>query len=235
MDFSALSGAPAANTTANTTTTDSRTSLADNYDTFLVLLTAQLQNQDPLAPMDSTQFTQQLVQFSQVEQQIRTNEQLEGLVGQYKASLAGSALAYLGQDAVIESDKTVLYDGEANWAYELDGDAKEVTLTIKDAKGKVVFEREGDATDGEHLLSWNGKDKNGNILPEGVYSLTITATDAAGEPVKSSSTVREIIRGVDFSGGTPLVLTPSGTHELSAVRAIIDRVDPPAEEDESPI
>ena len=59
---------------------------SDNYDTFLILLTAQLQNQDPLAPMDSTQFTQQLVQFSQVEQQIRTNEQLEGLVGQYQAA-----------------------------------------------------------------------------------------------------------------------------------------------------
>ena len=79
-----------------------RTRLSDNYDTFLVLLTAQLQNQDPLAPMDSTQFTQQLVQFSQVEQQIRTNEQLEGLVGQYQAASAGAALSYLGKSAIIE-------------------------------------------------------------------------------------------------------------------------------------
>ncbi|MEZ6022857.1 MAG: flagellar hook capping FlgD N-terminal domain-containing protein [Hyphomonadaceae bacterium] len=74
----------------------SRQRLSDNYDTFLVLLTAQLQNQDPLAPMDSTEFTQQLVQYSQVEQQIRTNEQLEGLVGQYQAASAGAALSYLG-------------------------------------------------------------------------------------------------------------------------------------------
>ena len=70
-----------------------RARLSDNYDTFLVLLTAQLQNQDPLAPMDSTQFTQQLVQFSQVEQQIRTNEQLQSLVGQYQAASAGAALS----------------------------------------------------------------------------------------------------------------------------------------------
>src|SRR5919108_4942353 len=87
---------------------NARTRLSDNYDTFLVLLTAQLQNQDPLAPMDSTQFTQQLVQFSQVEQQIRTNEQLTGLVAQYQAASAGAALSYLGRDAIIEADETYL-------------------------------------------------------------------------------------------------------------------------------
>src|SRR6201991_3075443 len=96
-----------------------RTRLADSYQTFMSLLTAQLQNQDPLAPMDSTQFTQQLVQFSQVEQQIRTNEQLEGLVGQYQAASAGAALSYLGKDAIIEADETYLAGGEANWAYRL--------------------------------------------------------------------------------------------------------------------
>ena len=96
---------------------NSRTRLSDNYDTFLVLLTAQLQNQDPLAPMDSTQFTQQLVQFSQVEQQIRTNEQLEGLVGQYQAASAGAALSYLGKDAIIQANETYLAGGAANWAY----------------------------------------------------------------------------------------------------------------------
>src|ERR1700754_3933826 len=100
-----ITGTGTTGTGSSTAATD-RNTLASNYDTFLVLLTAQLQNQDPLAPMDSTQFTQQLVQFSQVEQQIRTNEQLEGLVGQYKASSAGAALSYLGREAILETDST---------------------------------------------------------------------------------------------------------------------------------
>ena len=116
------------------TATASRTRLSDNYDTFLVLLTAQLQNQDPLAPMDSTQFTQQLVQFSQVEQQIRTNEQLEGLVGQYQAATAGAALSYLGKDAIIAADETYLAGGEANWAYRCRNAATIMTITVKDSQ-----------------------------------------------------------------------------------------------------
>ena len=110
--------------------TGARTRLSDNYDTFIVLLTAQLQNQDPLAPMDSTQFTQQLVQFSQVEQQIRTNEQLEGLVGQYQAASAGAALSYLGKDAIIEANETYLANGTANWAYNLPANAETLTVHV---------------------------------------------------------------------------------------------------------
>src|SRR5262245_53941482 len=116
-----------------------RTTLADNFDTFLVLLTAQIQNQDPLSPMDSTQFTQQLVQFSQVEQQIRTNEQLEGLVGQYQAASAGAALSYLGKDAIIDADETYLAGGSANWAYTLPETATSLTINVKDANGRTVY------------------------------------------------------------------------------------------------
>src|SRR5262245_6719565 len=123
----------------NAQAANDRTRLSDNYDTFLVLLTAQLQNQDPLAPMDSTQFTQQLVQFSQVEQQIRTNEQLESLVGHYQAASAGAALSYLGRDAIIAADETYLAGGVANWAYKLPEAAQSLTLQVRDASGRVVY------------------------------------------------------------------------------------------------
>lgn len=199
-----------------------RTRLSDNYDTFLVLLTAQLQNQDPLAPMDSTQFTQQLVQFSQVEQQIRTNEQLEGLVSHYQAASAGSALSYLGRDAILESPYNRLGEGSVNWGYSFDKTADEVTLTVKNSSGRIVFERTGEMTEGDHLFTWDGKNADGEDMPDGVYTLSVTAKDADGETMDARITVRETIMGVDFSGTNPLIVTQSGSHDLGKVRAILD-------------
>jgi flagellar basal-body rod modification protein FlgD len=199
-----------------------RARLSENYDSFLILLTAQLQNQDPLAPMDSTQFTQQLVQFSQVEQQIRTNEQLEGLAGQYQAASAGAALSYLGRDAMIESDTTTLANGKAQWGYTLPAGADEVTLTLTDAHGRKILETTGQAGAGSHLFSWDGRDANGAVVQDGIYRLAVTASGADGKSVKPTMSVREPIRGVDFSGTTPLIITPSGTRELSLVRAVLD-------------
>ena len=201
----------------------SRTRLSDNYDTFLVLLTAQLQNQDPLAPMDSTQFTQQLVQFSQVEQQIRTNEQLEGLAGQYQAAAAGAALSYLGKDAIIEADETYLAGGSANWAYRLPEAADSMKIQVKDMQGRVVYETTSAARgSGEHLFSWDGVKTNGETGADGVYQISISAQNAAGTAITPSVSVRETIMGVDFSGTTPVVITPSGTRELSTIRSVLE-------------
>jgi len=204
------------------TATD-RTSLADNYDTFLILLTAQLQNQDPLAPMDSTQFTQQLVQFSQVEQQIRTNEQLEGLVGQYQAASAGAALSYLGKDAIIEANETYLAGGEANWAYRLPANADSMTINVKDSTGRTIYSTTASPrTAGEHLFRWDGKKSDGSTASDGVYTLEIEALDGSGEEITPVVSVRETIMGVDFSGTMPVVITPSGTRDLSTIRSVLD-------------
>jgi flagellar basal-body rod modification protein FlgD len=214
---------PPVSTETQTQATGDRTRLSDNYDTFLILLTAQLQNQDPLAPMDSTQFTQQLVQFSQVEQQIRTNEQLEGLVGQYQAASAGAALSYLGKDAIIEADETYLAGGEANWAYRLPEAATSLTITVKDSSGRTVYETEtADRGAGEHLFSWDGKKTDGTTMPDGVYTIEIEAENAAGTEITPTISVRETIMGVDFSGDTPVVITPSGTRELDTIRSVLD-------------
>ncbi|MGE0741969.1 MAG: flagellar hook assembly protein FlgD [Hyphomonadaceae bacterium] len=208
--------------TTSTQTAGDRTRLSDNYDTFLVLLTAQLQNQDPLAPMDSTQFTQQLVQFSQVEQQIRTNEQLEGLVGQYQAASAGAALSYLGKDAIIEADETYLANGAANWAYSLPEGASQMTVTVKDSRGRTVYQTtEAPRGAGDHLFTWDGTRTDGETAPDGVYTISVSAKDSAGEAITPTIRVRETIMGVDFSGSTPLVITPSGTRGLDTIRSVL--------------
>jgi flagellar basal-body rod modification protein FlgD len=218
---------PGVTDTTGTTTVDSRSNLADNYDTFLVLLTAQLQNQDPLAPMDSTQFTEQLVQFSQVEQQIRTNEQLEGLVGQYQAASAGAALSYLGKDAIISAaDTTYVHsdtkENETNWAYNLSSGADEVTVEVKDSSGRVVYTADGERSQGEHLFAWDGTTNAGTIAPTGVYTLSVKAKDSVGASIDTSISVRETIMGVDFSGTTPLVITGTGTRQLDTIRSVLD-------------
>ncbi|MEZ5958945.1 MAG: flagellar hook assembly protein FlgD [Hyphomonadaceae bacterium] len=211
-------------TTTSAQATGDRTRLSDNYDTFLILLTAQLQNQDPLAPMDSTQFTQQLVQFSQVEQQIRTNEQLEGLVGQYNAAAAGAALSYLGRDAIIEDNETYLVGGEANWAYRMPEAATTMTIQVRDMQGRVVYETSTAARGaGEHLFTWDGTKTNGETAADGVYQVTFNATNATGATITPTVSVRETIMGVDFTGDTPVVITPAGTRELGSIRSVLDR------------
>ena len=201
---------------------NSRTRLSDNYDTFLVLLTAQLQNQDPLAPMDSTQFTQQLVQFSQVEQQIRTNEQLEGLAGQYQAASAGAALSYLGKDAIIQANETYLAGGAANWAYNMPESATSITVNVKDSTGRTIYSSTTEPRGaGEHLFTWDGTTSSGGTAPDGVYTLSIEAQNASGTAITPTVNVRETIMGVDFSGATPVVITPAGTRSLDKIRSVL--------------
>src|SRR3954463_3014533 len=113
--------------------------LSSNFDTFLTLLTTQLKNQDPTSPMDSNQFTQQLVQFSQVEQQIQTNTNLDNLIKQ-GSSMAGSyATAYLGKTVSVTNGQASLAGGAANWNYTLGAAASEATLTVTNQAGRVVF------------------------------------------------------------------------------------------------
>jgi flagellar basal-body rod modification protein FlgD len=173
--------------------------------------------------MDSTQFTEQLVQYSQVEQQIRTNEQLESLVAHYQAASAGTALSYLGRDAVIESDTTTLANGQANWAYSLAETAETVTLRVEDSRGRTVFQTEGLRTQGQHLFGWDGRTTDGEVAPDGAYRVVVSAKGLADQSISTTVNVREPIIGVDFTESSPVVLTPSGARGLDLIRAILDR------------
>ncbi len=213
VDFSTINannGVGGATTTASQSASDTA-SLANNFDTFLTLLTAQLQNQDPLAPMDSTQFTQ-----------IRTNQQMESLVGQFQAASASAALSYLGKDAIVEADETYLAGGEANWAYVLpDGGADSVKITVRDSAGRAVYTTEDlPITEGEHLFTWNGVKTNGETAADGVYTLDIEAR-MDGEDVDTLVRVRETIMGVDFSGTSPSIITPSGIRTFDKIRSVL--------------
>jgi len=177
--------------------------LAGNFDTFLKLLTTQLQNQDPLSPMDSNEFTQQLVQFSSVEQQIDANQNLKQLIALSQSQSNNFAVGYLGRSIVMTNGQAALGADGATWTYGLDGPSAATALTVTDAKGKVVFSTTGNTAAGSHSFTWDGKDAGGNALPPGGYKLTVGAKAADGSKIETSVASKGTVGAIDMSSGTP--------------------------------
>lgn len=216
------STAPGATTdTTQTSTSLSRAKLSDNFDTFLTLLTAQLANQDPLNPVDSAQFTQQLVQYSQVEQQIATNDKLATLLTQSAASGSAAAVSFIGKTAVFTNDVTRLSDGAANWTYDTTGATSDVKLSVRDASGKEVYAETRALKNGDQSFSWDGKDSSGRTLADGPYRLVVTATDGDGKAVTPTIKVEETITGIDFAtSGAATVLTGTGVRTFDSIHSV---------------
>ncbi|MDP6353027.1 MAG: flagellar hook capping FlgD N-terminal domain-containing protein [Alphaproteobacteria bacterium] len=168
------------------TSVASATGLANDFDEFLLLLTTQLQNQDPLSPMDTNEFTSQLVQFASVEQQINQNQNLESLVDLSKINRATSAVAFLGNRIEAQGATSVLADGAAEWTYILTEPAATVALTVTDDSGEVVFRTDGQSTFGQHGFVWDGRDATGQLLPDGHYTLSVAATGLDDESLSTS-------------------------------------------------
>jgi flagellar basal-body rod modification protein FlgD len=194
--------------------------LVSDYSDFLTLLTAQLQNQNPLEPMDSKEFTNQLTQFSSVEQSIQSNNLLEQMIASSESSLATSLVGYLGNTIRAEGNATKLDQGAASWSYNVDGAAENVSIKIRNSAGAVVFEDSKVAQSGVHDYPWDGRTKTGNQLPDGIYSLTVTAEDTDGLPVPVSTEITGKVDGVDMSGAVPVLSIGSATIPISAVKAV---------------
>lgn len=194
--------------------------LSGNFDTFLQLLTTQLQHQDPTSPMNTNQFTQQLVEYSQVEQQISTNSHLKTLVSQGQNSASNSAVGYLGKTVTLTNGLGALSNGSANWTYSLDSAATSNTLTVTDANGKVVYAGKGATSAGPHQFAWDGKDNAGNQLPDGAYTLTITPTASDGSTPSSAVASSGKVTQVDLTGSTPQLMIDSTEFPLSDVSAV---------------
>ncbi len=170
--------------------------LAKNFDTFLTLLTTQLRHQDPLSPMDSTEFTNQLVSFAGVEQQINQNKNLENLIALQKANRAATAVSFLGTRIEAPGSTTMLDNGTAEWTYTLNSNADQVALTVTDKAGNVVYLNDGPNSVGSHGFAWDGRDLFGNQLPEGEYTLNVTATDSDGNSIPVQTGIIGTVTGM---------------------------------------
>ena len=157
--------------------------LASTFDNFLLLLTTQLQNQDPLSPLDTNQFTEQLVQFTNVEQSIKTNAKLDQLIALQGVNQLTGALDYVGRTVEVDSVVLDLSDGAATMTYDLASNAEETTIEIIDEAGNTVRTLTVEGTAGRHEVTWDGKDGSGDDLPEGLYGFVVKAVDSEGRTV----------------------------------------------------
>ena len=197
-----------------------KSKLTGNYETFLKLLTQQLQHQDPTKPMDTADFTQQLVQYSQVEQQISTNANLESLLSLQRAAAGATSVGYLGKTVVTKGDLASLNNGAANWTYELPTSAAEAQMLVTDAKGRVVFTGNADRAAGKHVFNWDGKNQNGAQLPDGIYKLEIKAKDAQGLKMTPSLSSSGLVTETDLSKSDPMLTIGARKVALADVIAI---------------
>ncbi|GAB5387751.1 MAG: flagellar hook assembly protein FlgD [Alphaproteobacteria bacterium] len=184
----------------------SATTLNQSYDDFLTLLTTQLQYQDPLEPTDTSEFTNQLVQFSQVEQQINMNQKLDNLLGATTDALSRSALGYIGLDVeYIGSNFSYDGAGEQTLSYDLGSAATDVEIRITDSTGATVRQLDGPVSSGTNTITWDGRSSGGRDLPAGTYNIIVNATDNRGEQVNSSTRVHGLVDGIEqFNGVTNL-------------------------------
>ncbi|MDQ7076544.1 MAG: flagellar hook assembly protein FlgD [Robiginitomaculum sp.] len=213
------------NSTISTTQT-ATAGLANNFDTFLTLLTEQLKNQDPLSPLDSTQFVDQLVQFSGVEQQINQNKNLESLINLNAANSATAAVGFIGKEVDVLNTTAPLANGNAQWSYATQSDAASVSILVKDANGKVVFKADGNTATGTHTFNWDGRDNVGTLLADGNYDLEVSALDNDGNLVSTSVTTTRVITGADFSGTEPALLVGNERIAFANILAVRERTAP---------
>lgn len=211
---------PGLSNTASGDAAAAATGLADNFDTFLVLLTEQLQNQDPLNPMDSQQFVEQLVQFSSVEQEIATNQSLETILALQTANARMSATDYLGKEVTVSTPQSVLENGSAQWTYVMPRQAASSELMITDQSGRVVATLAGESAEGTSSLTWDGRDAVGNQAPDGIYNLTVVAQDAQGEALDVPVRITRSVTGVDMSSDNVVVEMGTLTASAGSVIAV---------------
>jgi flagellar basal-body rod modification protein FlgD len=211
---------PASSAANAAATPDAAKKLSGNFSTFLTLLTTQLKNQDPTSPMDSNTFTQQLVMYSQVEQQIDTNSNLKTLIGQGTSNAAAVTTGYLGKKVSITNGSASLTSGAANWTYDLGTAAATNQLSITDGNGKLVYTGAGQTTAGTHSFAWDGKDNNGNQLADGAYKLSVTATSGAGGPGASTVASAGVVNQIDMTGSPPKLVIGNLEVNLSDVSAV---------------
>ncbi len=195
---------------APTRPTRSETSgLSANFENFLKLLTTQLRNQDPLSPMDTDRFTSQLVQFSVVEQALRTNERLERLVSLVRTGTATSALAMVGRPVIVDGSRMRVDEQGGTTVYALDRAAASVTVRIFDENGRLVHSTTGPGAAGANRFVWDGRLLDGKRAEPGTYRIAVSAVDAGGRPLEVQFTRTTTLESID-TRGKDLVLVADG-------------------------
>ena len=195
--------------------------LAGDFDSFLNLLTVQLQNQDPTEPLDTNQLTDQIVQFTQAEQIINTNAKLDQIIALSGTSTISDAISYIDKIVEAETDAFNLRNGTSLISYQLPSSAKEVSVSIAAPDGTVIKTYVGDTAGGvKHKVAWDGTDFDGNQMPDGEYKIVVNAKDHAGNDMDASTFATDLVTEVDLNGTDTTLFFGDIIVSLDSIRAI---------------
>lgn len=209
------------NSAAQTQSTQSASKrLNQNFDMFLMMLTTQLKNQNPMDPLDANKFTEQLVQYSSVEQQVAMNQSLDQLKAIMVAQNAASLVSYVGAEVTAQGNAAVLKDGKASWVFSTGTQAQSMQVEIRNEAGAVVATRTITPSSKDHTFQWDGKANDGTSLPAGTYRVTVTAKDAQGATMPVTTKVSGIVREIDFSTPEPTLMVNGMKIPASAILSV---------------
>lgn len=211
----------ASTTTANSVGIDGKT-IAGNFQTFLQLLTTQLRHQSPLEPLDTNQFTQQLVQFAQVEQQLKSNEQLGALVSLQRTAQATQALNFVGETVVVDGASAPLANGRAAWTLSVPR-ASVATVNIRNSSGQTVYSGNFTMNAGQQPFVWDGRDASGLQWPDGNYTIAVAAQDANGQPVAIATEIEGTVESADLTQNPPVLSVAGQNYTLDKVKRVVRR------------
>lgn len=203
---------------AASATGSAQTSLTNNYNDFLKLLMTQLQNQDPTSPMDTNQFTSQLVQYSSVEQQIATNTSLTQLIQLTQGGEVLQASSLVGKPVTVTSDRIALQGGKGGLQFDAPT-AGPVSIGVYSDSGVKLREAVVDSQAGRNTWSWDGQDSQGKAVLDGAYR-TVVSGQAGGAAQSLPFTVSGTATGVQKSGNALQVQLGALKVDLSAVQSL---------------
>ena len=213
--------APTAAQAAAATGSSAITALTGNYKTFLNMLMTQLKNQDPTSPMDTNQFTTELVQFSSVEQQINTNSSLTQLIQLTQSGDLLQSSAMVGHTVAAGNTDMPVQNGSGQIQFTAAG-AGPVSVTVFDSAGKNLGTSAVTATAGVNAWSWNAQDSNGTTQPNGDYKVVVTSTNAAGTSTTLPTDAVGVATGVVANSGTLQLQMGAVTTDFSNVQAVLN-------------
>ncbi len=216
---------PAGSSTSSAGATNALASqqIAGNFQSFLTLLTTQLQNQNPLDPLDTNQFTQQLVEFAGVQQQLNTNDSLATLVTLQQATQATQALDYVGKTATVVGATAPMTNSVAAWELSFPTNAA-ATITISAANGQTAFSGQYNITAGNNQpYIWNGLGSDGTTKwPDGNYTISVTAKDSNNNTVAVSTQIVGVVNSVDLTQSPPLLSIGGQTYTVNQLQSIVN-------------
>lgn len=201
--------------------TSSTPGIADNFQTFLTLLTTQLQNQNPMDPLDTNQFTQQLVQFAGIEQQLKSNESLSSLVELQTTAQATQAMSLVGANAIVDGSKVQMTDSKAVWSLSTDKPVS-AQVSIQSDTGQTVYSGKFTINAGkDQAFAWDGRGNDGTKWPDGNYTLSIVATDTSGKTAAVSTQIYGTIDSVDLTQTPPKLSIGGQTFTLDQINKLV--------------